>query len=79
MVNFLAWCTEDPAAVSLLSFRSQNSSVGMATGYRLNGRVLIPGRGKIFFFFPQLPDPPILLSIGYGWGALSPWGKVART
>jgi hypothetical protein len=47
---------------------SRDASVGIVTGYRLDGRGSIPGRGKIFFSSPQRPDrllgPPSLLSNG---------------
>jgi hypothetical protein len=33
-----------------LLFKSQDSSVGIATGYELGGRGLIFGKGKIFLF-----------------------------
>jgi hypothetical protein len=36
--------------------RSQNSSVCTATGYGLDGRNLILGRGKNLFFTPRSPD-----------------------
>jgi hypothetical protein len=36
--------------------RSLESSVGIATGYGLDGRGLIPGRGKRFFSIPQRSD-----------------------
>jgi hypothetical protein len=35
---------------------SCNSSVGIATDYGLDSRVLIPGRGKRFFLYPQRSD-----------------------
>jgi hypothetical protein len=48
--------------------RNRDSSVGIATGYRLDGRSSIPGRDKIFSS-PQRPDrlwgPPSLLFNGY--------------
>jgi hypothetical protein len=49
-------------------FDSQDSSVNIKTGYGLDGRGSIPGRGKRFFCFPQRPDglwsPPRFLYIG---------------
>jgi hypothetical protein len=41
-----------------------SNSVAIETGYRLDGRVSIPGKGKRFFSSSQLPDlgptqPPI--------------------
>jgi hypothetical protein len=33
-----------------------DDSVGMATGYELDGRVSIAGRGKIFYSIPQRTD-----------------------
>jgi hypothetical protein len=48
---------------------SRNSSVGIATGYVLDGRDSISGKGKRFFSTPQRPDwlwgPLSLLSNGY--------------
>jgi hypothetical protein len=45
------------------------SSVGLMTGYRLNGFGSIPGRGKRFFYAPQRSDliygSPSLLWSGY--------------
>jgi hypothetical protein len=34
---------------------SQDSSVGIVMGYRLDGRGSIPNRSKIFFSTPQCP------------------------
>jgi hypothetical protein len=46
-----------------------DSSVGIPTGYGLDGLGSIPGRGKIFFSTPQhlarIWGPPILLSSEY--------------
>jgi hypothetical protein len=60
--------------------RSRGSVVGIATGYRLDGRgvgVRVPV-GLRIFFSPSRPDrlwgPPNLLSNGYR-GALSSWVK----
>jgi hypothetical protein len=60
---------------------SRNSSVGIATGYRLDGRgvgVRFPGEAR-FFSSPRRPDrlwgPPSLLSNGYRGS--SPRGKAA--
>jgi hypothetical protein len=51
--------------------RSRNSSVGIATGYGLNCRVLFPGRGKKFVSTPQRPHlfwgPTSLLPDRYRW------------
>jgi hypothetical protein len=46
------------------------SSVGIATGYGLDGRDFIPERCKIFFSTPQRP--------GRLWGSF-PDGKMAET
>jgi hypothetical protein len=49
----------------------QDSSISIATGYKLDGLGLIPDRGKRFFSSPQCPDwlwgPPSPLSNTY-WG-----------
>jgi hypothetical protein len=49
--------------------RIQDSAVDIATGYVLDGRVSILGRGKRFLSTIQRPDrlwgPPSLLSNGY--------------
>jgi hypothetical protein len=48
---------------------NRDSSVGIETGYGLDGLGSIPGRSKRDFFTPQRPDrlwaPPNLLSDGY--------------
>jgi hypothetical protein len=58
---------------------SRNSSFGIATGYGLDGRSLMPGMGKRFFF-SQRPDrlsaPPSLLSNEYR--GIFPRGKAAE-
>jgi hypothetical protein len=36
--------------------RKGDISVSIVTGYRPEGWVSIPSRGKIFFSFPQHPD-----------------------
>jgi hypothetical protein len=55
-----------------------DSSLGIATGYGMDGRGSIPGRGKSFFSTPQRPeqfwDLPSLLSNEY-WGNIFPWIK----
>jgi hypothetical protein len=52
---------------------SQNSSVGITTGYGLDGRGSIPGRGKIFFFILSRPAlGPTQHPIQWVPGALSP-------
>jgi hypothetical protein len=60
--------------------RSREISVGMATGYGLDGLGSIPGSAR-FFFSPQLPDrlwgPPSLLYNEYR-GPLSPGVKRRR-
>jgi hypothetical protein len=62
--------------------RCQDSSVGIVTGYGLDGRILIPGRGKRFLSTPQCPDrlwgPPSLLSNWAGGGGHFLLGKAAR-
>jgi hypothetical protein len=59
-----------PTKYMLILFRSWDSSVGIATCYRLDGRGSVRGRGKRFFFSPQRPDrlwgPPWLPSNGTG-------------
>jgi hypothetical protein len=51
-----------------VSCRSRDSSVGIPTGYGLDGWGSLPGRGKRFFSTPQSPDrlwgPPSLLPSG---------------
>jgi hypothetical protein len=48
---------------------SRDNPVGIATGYELDSRGSLFGRGKIFFSFPQrldrLWDPPSLISNNY--------------
>jgi hypothetical protein len=54
---------------------SRDSSLGIATGYELDDRGSIPGRGKIFLFsiaYRPALGPTGLLSNGY-WGRF-PWG-----
>jgi hypothetical protein len=58
--------------------RSRDSSVGIATDYVLDGRDLIPGRGKRFLSIPQCPEPDLgatLPRIQWVPGALSPGVK----
>jgi hypothetical protein len=61
------------ARIQINRVRSRDNSVGVATGYGLDGPGSIPSRVKIYFS-PQHPDrlwdPPSLLSNGYG-GLLS--------
>jgi hypothetical protein len=51
-----------------LSRRSRDSSVGVGTGYRLDGRGSITGRDKIFVSIPKRQDrlcgPPYTIGIG---------------
>jgi hypothetical protein len=56
---------------------SRESSVGIGTGYRLDGRVLIPGRGKTFATrrTDRLWGPHSLCPVGTG-GSF-PWVKGA--
>jgi hypothetical protein len=60
--------------------QSQDSSVGVATDYRLNDWGSNSGRGQEFFFMMPCPDwlwsPPSLLSNGY-W-QFFPGGGVKR-
>jgi hypothetical protein len=55
--------------IGLYIHRSRDRSVNITTGYRLEGRGLIPGKVKRIFFIPQRPDwlwvPPGLLFNGY--------------
>jgi hypothetical protein len=50
-------------------FGNRDNEVGILMGYRLDGRVSVPSRGKRFFSIPQHADglwgPPGLLSDGY--------------
>jgi hypothetical protein len=52
-----------------LKICSLNNSIGIVTGYELEGRALIPSRDKRIFFIPQRPDrlwcPLNFLSNGY--------------
>jgi hypothetical protein len=52
-----------------ISFKSRDISVGIATGYGLDGQSSIPGEGKRFFYIPQRSDrlwgQPSFLSSGY--------------
>jgi hypothetical protein len=52
-----------------LKGRSRDSSVDIPTGYGLDGRGSIPGRGKRFFCTPQGPDRSYIQWVP---GALSP-------
>jgi len=52
--------------VLVYSFKRPGSSVGIATGYGLDGPVSNLGRGEIFRTCPDRPwDPPSLLCNGY--------------
>jgi hypothetical protein len=78
------FCTmfEDSANMFLLirvnycrGCRGRDSSVGIATGYGLDGQGSNPGRGEIFRTSPDRPEgPPSLLYNGY---RVFPWGKAA--
>jgi hypothetical protein len=63
------------------SHLTRNSSVSIATGYGLDGRDSIPGRGKRYVSTPPRLDrfrgSPSLLSNGYRGGGLS--SRVKRT
>jgi hypothetical protein len=69
-----------PFQTTNYTHRSRDSSVGIATGYGLDGRGvrdLIPGGSRIFSFphnADRLWGPPNLLSNGYG-GAFAPGVK----
>jgi hypothetical protein len=54
---------------------SRDSSVGIATGYRLDGWGWIPGRGKIFLFSTAGPTQPPIECVP---GAISPGVKRQR-
>jgi hypothetical protein len=64
----------------LVSYLSWDSLVRIATGYGLDGRGSIPGKGKRFISCPQCPDrlcrPPRHLS--YGYCRLFPLGSSGR-
>jgi hypothetical protein len=55
----------------------RDSSVGITTGYGLENRSLIPGRGKIFFFFAASRPALVPTQVPLLWvpGALSLGGK----
>jgi hypothetical protein len=61
--------------------KSQDTSIGTVTGYRLDSQGLIPGSGKRFVYFPQHPDqlwgPQSLISNGSWEGGSVPGGKAA--
>jgi hypothetical protein len=69
VINLMTWL-----------IKSRNSSVGMATGYGLDGRDSIPNRGKVFLFFtasrPALG--PAQFPIQRVEGAISPRVKLPR-
>jgi hypothetical protein len=62
--------------INYLQFSGRDSSVGTATGYELEGRGCISGRGKKIFLYPKGSGPVLaplsLLSSGYR--GLFPWG-----
>jgi hypothetical protein len=63
--------------------RSRDSSIGIATAYRLEGRDPISGRFKRFFSSSQHPDclwiPPSLLFSGYrGFFHREKYGQVVN-
>jgi hypothetical protein len=62
------------------SFSSRNSSGGIATGYRLDGRGSIPDRGKIFLFSTAFRPPlrPTQPPIQWVPGANFTWIKRPR-
>jgi hypothetical protein len=68
---------EDDDGDTISIFGSRDSSVGIVTGYGLDGWGSFPGRGKIFLFYiasrPALgpTQPPIQWILG----AVSPWVK----
>jgi hypothetical protein len=59
-----------PFYLYLLYFRSRYNSVGIATGYELEGRGSILDRGKIFFLFHSVQtgsgSPPASYPMGTG-------------
>jgi hypothetical protein len=46
--------------IQIYKSRSRDSSVGIATCYRLGGRDSIPGRGKSFFSKPTMSRPTLV-------------------
>jgi hypothetical protein len=56
--------------IEILLLVSAGITVGIATGYWLDGRGSFPGRDRRLFSTPHLPDrlwgPPSLLSMGTG-------------
>jgi hypothetical protein len=78
--SYITRCKFLPILFQYWECMCRDSSVGIATGFGLDGRDSILGRSKSLFSTPQGPDrfrvPPSLLSNGYC--ALSPRGKSDR-
>jgi hypothetical protein len=71
------WCPHD-GDIWRLRFvgRGRNSSVGIATGYGLDGPGSYPGGGEIFHTLPDWPWGP--LSLPYDGYRVFPGGKAAE-
>jgi hypothetical protein len=59
------------AYIYTVTIRSRNSSVGIATGYRLGSRGSIPGKSKIFFLPHSVQTGPGAHQVSYTLGAFS--------
>jgi hypothetical protein len=49
-------CLHATETESVIKRGSRDSSLGVATGYEVDGRGSIPGRSKRFFSTPRCPD-----------------------
>jgi hypothetical protein len=58
-------------STTFFSARSRDSSVGIETGYRPDGRGSNPGSAKVFFFFSQTSSGSNPASYPMGSGAIS--------